>query len=153
AIVLESPRAGALFRLCNPRLATAIASLSTPQRLDQLRKQNEYPGDELLALLVTSRIVVVVEEGGGTRLAEGDHSLALWDFHDLLFHARSTAGRHANPVGGYYPYAGVIAPLPAVRPSWSGEKIALGPDEATEQGEISHVAKLLRERQSTRLFD
>ena len=28
------------------------------------------------------------------------HDLVLWDFHDLLFHARSTPGRHANPLGG-----------------------------------------------------
>ena len=61
----------------------------------------------------------------GLRLAEGDHSLVLWDFHDLLFHTRSTEGRHANPLGGVYPYVGVISPPPAVRPSWPGKKIDL----------------------------
>ena len=61
----------------------------------------------------------------GLRPAEGDDNLVLWDFHDLLFHARSTEGRHANPMGGLYPYAGVMAPLPAVRPRWPGKKIDL----------------------------
>ena len=59
------------------------------------------------------------------RPAEGDHSLVLWEFHDLLFHARSTEGRHANPLGGVYPHVGIISPLPAVRPSWPGKKIDL----------------------------
>ena len=53
------------------------------------------------------------------------HDLVLWDFHDLLFHARSTPGRHANPLGGLYPYAGVMPPPPAVRRRWPGKKIDL----------------------------
>jgi hypothetical protein len=43
----------------------------------------------------------------GLRPTEGDESLVVWDFHDLLFHARSTEGRHANLVGGLYPYVGL----------------------------------------------
>jgi len=72
-MVLESPRAGALFKI-------------------------EAGGDD------------------GLRPAEGDDNLVLWDFHDLVFHARSTEGRHANPLGGLYPYVDVMNPLPAVRP-------------------------------------
>src|SRR5262245_61094814 len=37
-MVLESPRSGALFRICNPTIATAIAMLSTPRPLTQLRR-------------------------------------------------------------------------------------------------------------------
>ena len=71
----------------------------------------------------------------------------------LRVSSRSTEGRHANPLGGLYPYADIMAPLPAVRPPWPGEKIDLralssGPAEAA-----SGVAKLLRERHSTRDFD
>ena len=61
----------------------------------------------------------------GLRPDEGDDNLVLWDFHDLLFHARSTEGRHANPMGGVYPYAGVMPPPPAVRPRWPGKPIDL----------------------------
>ena len=81
------------------------------------------------------------------------HNLVLWDFHDLLFHARSTEGRHANPVGGAYPYAGVMPPLPAVRPRWRGKKIDLREFSAAHSEAISPVAKLLHERHSTRSFD
>ena len=154
-MVLESPRAGALFRICDPKIATAIAMLSTPQQIKQLRRQDGFPGVELLALLVDCQILFKIDAAGdsGLRPAEGDDNLVLWDFHDLLFHTRSTEGRHANPLGGLYPYAGVISPLPAVRPRWPGKKIDLRKFSAAHSEAISPVAKLLRERHSTRSFD
>jgi SagB-type dehydrogenase family enzyme len=154
-MVLESPRAGALFKICDPTVATAIALLSAPQQIKRLRRQVGFPGIELLALLVDCRILFKIDAAGnsGLRPDEGDDNLVLWDFHDLLFHARSTEGRHANPLGGVYPYAGVMAPLPAVRPSWPGEKIDLRNVSAAHSEEISPFANLLRERHSTRVFD
>ena len=154
-MVLESPRAGALFKICNPKIAAAIAMLSTPQQIKQLRRQDGFPGVELLALLVDCQILFKIDAAGdsGLRPAEGDHNLVLWDFHDLLFHTRSTEGRHANPLGGVYPYAGVIPPLPAVRPRWPGKKIDLRKFSAAHSEAISPVAKLLHERHSTRSFD
>ena len=153
-MVLESPRAHALFKICDPTIATAIAILSTPQQIKQLRRQESFPGVELLALLLDCQILFKVAAGeSGLRMAEGDHSLVLWDFHDLLFHTRSTEGRHANPLGGVYPYVGVISPPPAVRPSWPGKKIDLRRFSAAHPEAISPVAKLLRKRHSTRSFD
>ncbi len=154
-MVVESPRAGALFKICDPKIATAIAILSTPQQIKQLRRRESFPGVELLALLLDCQILFKVGAAGesGLRLTEGDHSLVLWDFHDLLFHARSTEGRHANPLGGVYPYVGVISPPPAVRPSWPGKKIDLRKLSAAHPEAISPVATLLRKRHSTRSFD
>ena len=60
-MVLESPRAGALFRICDPKIATAIAMLSTPQQIKRLRRQDDFPGVELLALLVDCRILFKVD--------------------------------------------------------------------------------------------
>ncbi|MGA7384436.1 MAG: SagB family peptide dehydrogenase [Methylocella sp.] len=154
-IVLESPRAGALFKICDPKIATAVAILSTPQQIKQLRRQDGFPGVEFLALLMDCQIVFKIDVAGksGLRPTEGDHNFILWDFHDLLFHTRSTEGRHANPLGGVYPHTDVISPLPAVRPSWPGEKIDLGRFSPAHPEAISPVAKLLRERHSTRSFD
>ena len=154
-MVLESPRAGALFKICNPKIATAIAILSTPRQIKQLRRQDGFPGVELLALLVDCQILFKIDAAGdsGLRPAEGDGNLVLWDFHDLLFHTRSTEGRHANPLGGLYPYAGVMPPLPAVRPRWPGKKIDLRKFSAAHSEAISPVAKVLHERHSTRSFD
>jgi SagB-type dehydrogenase family enzyme len=151
-MVLESPRAGALFKICDPKVAAALASLATPQQIKQFRRRQNFPGLELLALLVDCQILFKIDaDGDGLRPAEGDDSLVLWDFHDLLFHARSTEGRHANPLGGAYPYADTIAPLPAVRRPWPGTKIDLR--EVSAAPALSPVAKLLRERHSTRDFD
>ena len=153
-MVLESPRAGALFKICDPKIATAIAMLSTPRQIKQLRRREGFPGVELLALLLDCQILFKVGAGeSGLRMAEGDHSLVLWDFHDLLFHTRSTEGRHVNPLGGVYPYVGVISPPPAVRPNWPGKKIDLRKVSAGRPEAISPVAKLLRKRHSTRSFD
>jgi SagB-type dehydrogenase family enzyme len=154
-MVLESPRAGALFRICDPKIATAIAALSTPQQIKGFRRQDGFPGIELLALLVDCQILFKIEAtaDAGPRLAEGDHNLVFWDFHDLLFHSRSTEGRHANPLGGLYPYAGVVAPLPAVRPRWPGKKIDMRKFSAAHSMTISPVVKVLHERHSTRTFD
>ncbi len=114
-----------------------------------------FPGLELLALLVDCQILFKIDAArdGGLRPDEGDDNLVLWDFHDLLFHARSTEGRHANPLGGVYPYAGVISPPPAVRPRWPGKKIDLRKLTPDSSDAISPAAKLLRERHSTRIFD
>jgi SagB-type dehydrogenase family enzyme len=153
-MVLESPRAGALFKICDPKIATVITALSAPRQIKQLRQYEGFPGVELLALLLDCQILFKVGAGeSGLRMAEGDHSLVLWDFHDLLFHTRSTEGRHANPLGGVYPYVGVISPPPAVRPSWPGKKIDLRKFSAAHPEAISPVAKLLRKRHSTRSFD
>jgi SagB-type dehydrogenase family enzyme len=150
ALVLESPRAGALFRIHDPRIAAVLAVLSTPQPIRQLRRQDGFPGVALLGLLVDCKILLKVKAGDrGLRAEEGDPDLVLWDFHDLLFHARSTEGRHANPTGGLYSYADHMAPLPAVRPRWPGEKTDLG----TPADTLSSFAKLLRARHSVRDFD
>ena len=63
-MVLELPRAGALFRICNPKIATALALLSTPQQIKQLRRQDSFPGLELLALLVDCQILFKTEAAG-----------------------------------------------------------------------------------------
>jgi SagB-type dehydrogenase family enzyme len=152
-MVLESPRSGAVFRICDPDVAAALATLSAPQPLGRLRRQDGFPGVELLALLLDCKILFRLDaaDDSALRADEGDDSLVLWDFHDLLFHARSTEGRHANPIGGVYPYAGVMPSPPAVRPRWPGKAVDLR--ELSPAPPVSAAATLLRDRHSTRSFD
>jgi SagB-type dehydrogenase family enzyme len=154
-MVLESPRAGALFRICDPKIAAAIAMLSTPRQIKQFRRQEDFPGIELLALLLDCQILFKIDaaNGDGLRPSEGDSNLVLWDFHDLLFHTHSTEGRQANPLGGLYPYADMMPAPPAVRSRWPGKKIDLGKFANAPSEMISPVTRLLRERHSTRDFD
>jgi SagB-type dehydrogenase family enzyme len=153
ALVLESPLAGALFRFCDPKLASVIASLTTSSRLKELRLQDGFPGTAFIALLVACRVIINADLAEG-EVRENGRDLGVWEFHDLLFHARSTQGRHANAVGGVYPHAGLIAPLPALRPAWPGKQIALSTFLNGEAAYLARpAAKLLRQRHSTRSFD
>jgi SagB-type dehydrogenase family enzyme len=153
-MVLESPRARALFKICDPQIAAAIAALSTPQLVKGLRRDG-FKSTELLGLLADCQIIIKIDprDNSGLRQVEGDESLVFWDFHDLLFHSRSTEGRQANPLGGVYPHLGFAPPLPAVRPAWPGKKISLRDCSAADADEVSPLTKLLRERHSTRAFD
>ena len=123
-MVLESPRADALFRIGDPAIAATLAALSQPQKVSRLRRDAAAFNIELLELLLDSQFLLKLDarSGDGLREHEGDGNLVLWDFHDLVFHTRSTEGRHTNPVGSTFAYAGVVSPLPAVRPPWPGKK-------------------------------
>ncbi len=152
-MVLESPRAGALFRISDPAIAATLATLSQPQKISMLRRHAASFNLDLLELLLDSRILLKLDaqDGDGLRVNEGDGNLVLWDFHDLVFHTRSTEGRHSNPVGGAYMYADAVPPLPAVRPPWPGKTIDLRKFSTSDP--VSPFAKLLRERHSIRDFD
>ncbi|WFU45103.1 SagB family peptide dehydrogenase [Bradyrhizobium sp. CB82] len=152
-MVLESPRAGALFRIGDPAIAATLAALSRPQKISKLNRQAAPFNLYLLELLLESQILLKLDAKGGhgLRMNEGDGNLVLWDFHDLVFHTRSTEGRQANPVGATFTYAGAIPPPPAVRPPWPGSRIELCKFSASEPS--TFFAKLLRERHSTRDFD
>jgi SagB-type dehydrogenase family enzyme len=151
-MVLESPRAGALFRITDPTVAAALVTLSQPQKIGQYRKERDFPALGLLGLLVDCQILFKLKTGDadGLRPSEGDPNLVLWDFHDLLFHTRSTEGRQSNPLGGLYSYSRLMAPLPAVRPAWPGPTIDLTGLNAPPP---SPFAALLDARHSTRDFD
>lgn len=153
-MVLESPRAGALFRVHDPKIAAALTTLSQPQKISRYRQERDFPGLELLGLLMDCQILFKLKPGDadGLRTSEGDPDLVLWDFHDLLFHTRSTDGRQANPMGGLYSYASLMPPLPAVRTPWAGKSIALG-GATTPALAPSPFASLLDVRQSVRDFD
>ena len=152
-MVLESPRAGALFRIGDPAIAATLAVLSQPRKISKLNLPAGSSTLCLLELLLDSQILLKLDakDGDGLRVNEGDGDLVLWDFHDLVFHTRSTEGRQANPVGAAFTYARVVPPLPAVRPPWSGSKIDLRKFSSSDPN--APFPKLLRERHSTRDFD
>ncbi|MCK1512610.1 SagB family peptide dehydrogenase [Bradyrhizobium sp. 190] len=152
-MVLESPRASALFRIGDPAIAATLTALSRPHKISSLRRHAASFNLDLLELLLDSQFLLKLNanSGDGLRVNEGDGNLVLWDFHDLVFHTRSTEGRQSNPVGSTFAYADAVPPLPAVRPPWPGKKIDLRKLPASDP--VSPFGKLLRERHSVRDFD
>jgi SagB-type dehydrogenase family enzyme len=108
AMVLESPLAGAVVHL-GPEAAALLARLAIPQPLRQLQEADGTLGQTALRLLLGLGMVEPAQPAG-------PDLLATWDFHDLLFHARSQSGRHANPVGAQFGHLGRLPPAPVSRP-------------------------------------
>ena len=109
----ESPLHAVYVELHDPSLAGLLGRLATPARTAELCET--LPGLEpgalrpLLALLRDSAIIVAAD-------ATESDSQAQWSFADLLFHARSRAGRNLGGFGGSYHREGHAEPLPAVKP-------------------------------------
>jgi SagB-type dehydrogenase family enzyme len=79
-------------------------------------------GRSLIDLLVAAGMAEVAPGDG----PEADPSpMALWDFHDLVFHARCRSGRHDHPFGAEYRHASTHRPVPAVPPRRPGPVIEL----------------------------
>ena len=125
--VLESPLCHARIRLHEPALAAVVASCASPSEIQTLVRDSPVARNALygfVALLASERFITL--EGPGADRADGKSTaLRQWEFHDLLFHTRSRAGRHHEPLGGTYRFRGEIAPLPRMKPPMSAGHIAL----------------------------
>ncbi|RJQ64816.1 MAG: hypothetical protein C4530_01630 [Desulfobacteraceae bacterium] len=116
-LVLESPLSHGKITLHGWRGAALAAELARAQTFASLCELlQEIPRDAIelfLRMLLAGGFLTEAKPEdpyhGETR------TLVQWDFHDLLFHARSRLGRHANRFGGTYRFIGKIDPLPAVK--------------------------------------
>ena len=124
-------------------------------QIKQLRRQDGFPGVELLALLVDCQILFKIETPGTQQPAAGrgrrqPRSLGL--SRSSVPHAqhgrpaRQPAGRALSPCGRHASAAGGAAAL--ARKEDRSAQVSAAHSQA-----ISPVARLLRERHSTRSFD
>jgi SagB-type dehydrogenase family enzyme len=120
ALVLESPRAHARVVLGGPFALGLLAGLAVPTSteaaMERLAPRDVPPTLALMRLLARSGFLLESEPDGATE-EERHPSLALWEFHDLLFHASSRRPLYGRRRGGTFRLAGTIAPLPAVAPA------------------------------------
>jgi oxazoline/thiazoline dehydrogenase len=126
-LALESPLFPARIVLHDPRAAALVHALTRPGtsaevggRVSGLPAEAVTP---LLGLLAHAGAVCAVDDGATAE--DADPALRCWQFHDLLFHARSRQGRHDAAVGATYPQAGRLDPLPALRPETAADAVAL----------------------------
>jgi SagB-type dehydrogenase family enzyme len=103
----------------------------------------------VLSYLVGVGLAEVLVDG---KFPDNGAVLRQWEFHDLLFHARSRLGRHDYPFGGIFPFKGEIEPRPAVRPAHDGPVVELPrPDLDRILLDDPHFTTVLEGRKSTRV--
>lgn len=125
-LTLESPLSHARVVLA-PQAGALLGGLVQPRSAGELATQlGMSVGDarDLLSLLASQGLLSAVGDDGV--LAESaDQTLQQWNFHDLLFHARSRTGRQDYAFGATFRFLGAIEPQPAVKPPMSPDVIAL----------------------------
>jgi SagB-type dehydrogenase family enzyme len=155
--LLESPRSHARVILHDWRASAAVHVLGRSCRVADLAEQ--IPGlsadaaEQVISLLVAANMIGERSEEG---ISAGDDSPALqtWEFHDLLFHARSREGRHDALLGGTYRFVGKLDPPPALKSVRSQESIELyRPDLERLQREDPPFARVQETRCSIREYD
>ena len=128
SLIVESPLSHAYFVLHEAHSSLLFHALSNPldaemlvERIDALLPDE---AEMALALLWGEGLLTAVHENGEVE-EESDPQLQQWESHDLMFHARSRAGRHANPYGGTFPFVGRVEPEPALEPERSDDFVDL----------------------------
>jgi len=155
-IILESPLANGRVVLTHWLAAAVLHLLAEACTAGEIRTQfPTLPKKSLqlfLELLLSAGILEEVDDAGISP-GEGDEVLQQWEFHDLLFHARSRLGLHEQPVGGTYRFRERIAPLSAVKNPMSSERIKLyRPDVEKLQEDDYPFSLVLEERKSIRNY-
>jgi SagB-type dehydrogenase family enzyme len=150
--VLESPLSHARIILNDCRAAALVGALAAPATAAELAERVGGLGVDAVAgvLALLLRAGVLGEAG-----AE-DQALALqsWEFHDLLFHARTRRGRFDAPYGATYRLADRLPPPPALKPAMAGQAHELyRPDLERLERDDPPLARVQAQRRSIREFD
>jgi SagB-type dehydrogenase family enzyme len=156
ALVLESPLGLAQVVLHDSRVAALVSALASPLTAqDLVARVCDLPAEAvplLLVLLAASGMVDDADPVGGDAgrvLSSRD----AWEFHDLLFHARSRRGRCDAPSGATYRLAGQMELPPAVKPAPAGELCLLSrPDLEKLQVEDPPLTWVMGHRRSVREY-
>ena len=159
-MVLESPTAYARVVLHDPAAAALAASLAVATTLPDLSARAAgLPPDAvpwLVGLLADAGMVDHFEGGAGSDGIDDEDrpvsaSVDAWEFHDLLFHARSRRGRTDAPFGGTYRLANRMEPPSPVHPLPEGPASPLfRPDLERLGREDPPLSRVVEARRSER---
>lgn len=116
--VLESPLSLHRVMLHRPEALHLIAELGRPAMVAPDAETGE-------ALSFLASAGMVVQAGTDGFAEDNDPALVTWSPLDLMFHTRSTLGRHDDDFGATYPQGEESHPEPVVKPRLSGARIGL----------------------------
>ncbi len=157
-LVVESPRSSVRIVLHDPAAAVILGGLAAwSDRSELLILAAGLPSgaaDGVLKLLADAGML---EANDDPSRAEGnrlhDAPAEWWEFHDLVFHARSRRGRCDYPFGATYRMAGRAALPPPVREKPPGETILLpSPDPDRLLREDPPLFRVVEARRSERTY-
>lgn len=121
-LILESPLSHAMLVLHDQRCATLIGDLREPRRCQDLAGKERGITPKIahlfFELLHNAGALSEVNESGES-MEDKNPALLQWEFHDLLFHSRSRAGRHSNPYGRTDHFVGKVVPPAVVKSKMS----------------------------------
>jgi SagB-type dehydrogenase family enzyme len=150
--VLESPLSHARIVLNDCRAAALVGALAAPATAAELAERVGGLGVDAVAGVLALLLRGGVLGEAGTE----DRALALrsWEFHDLLFHARSRRGRFDAPYGATYRLADRLPPPPALKPAMAGQAHGLHrPDLDRLERDDPPLARAQAQRRSIREYD
>jgi SagB-type dehydrogenase family enzyme len=156
-MILESPMAAARIVFDDVRMASIMTQLTSAKTAAQLCADSDFLSKEtsrgLFSLLAAGGMITPVADDG-TSAEDKNESLRMWEFHDLLFHARSRVGRHDGLIGAMLTWAGSIDPPPACRPcDENASSIALyQPDLGQLEEQDEPFARVVERRRSIREY-
>jgi SagB-type dehydrogenase family enzyme len=155
ALVLETPITEHKIVFVDDRLVQLVALLSKGMSVEEIvGRLSDFDEETILELVeIMASCGFVLSPGAEGALRESEPPLATWEFHDLLFQARSRMGRHCNPSGGTYRFLETIPPLPVVKPAVSEHVTLLQePDMDALEGNDTPFSYVLENRMSIREF-
>jgi SagB-type dehydrogenase family enzyme len=149
--VVESPLAPARVILNDGRAAALVGALAAGAIAEELAQR----AGGLPESAVTGVVALLLRAGLlGEPGAEESAATQTWEFHDLLFHARSRTGRSDAPHGATYRMAGRLDPPPALKPVPAGEALELyRPELARLERDDPPLARVQEQRRSAQDFD
>jgi SagB-type dehydrogenase family enzyme len=130
ALQAESPLALHRVLLHKPEAAMIASALAQQRSLAELNALVAIPPRLVAAVvsfLCAAGIVVqgTPSEDGFEFAEDGDPVLRMWSSVDLMFHTRSSLGRHDGDFGATYPLGSECASEPPVKPLPQGGRIPL----------------------------
>lgn len=146
-LTLDSPLGHAKILLRTPRAAALCAALCTPSTILELAEVT------LLPPRAVADCLTLLASAGCLADEDDKPPLLYWAPHDLMFHARSRAGRHDQPLGATYRFGAAAEPPGDVRDRPSGPALPLfRPDLARLMSQDAPFTRVLETRRSVRAF-
>jgi SagB-type dehydrogenase family enzyme len=150
--VLESPLAHSRIILNDSRATALAGALMAPATAEELAEQ----AGTLSLEAVTGVLALLLRAGmlGEAGSEDAVSPLQTWEFHDLLFHARTRRGRFDSPYGGTCRLADRVPVPPALKPALAGETHELyRPDLDRLEQDDPPLARVQAWRSSIREYD